>query len=89
MNKVVLITTNGCEACKIMSNNIAKAIDVSKKDICIQQLDTNNLDRKYIRTFGISDCPTTLIFKDGQLKRKEVGTRPYIVIVRWFDIDFK
>ena len=89
MNKLVLVTTKGCEGCKIMSDNIAKAIDVSKKDIYVQQVNINDLTRRYIRTFGISDCPTTLIFRDGQLKRKEVGSRPYIVIARWLDIDFK
>ena len=36
-----------------------------------------------------SDFPTTLFYKNDRITRREVGTRPYIVVVRWIDVDFK
>lgn len=89
MNKIVLITTEGCEGCSIMRKSIDRAIVLTKKEIEREVKDMKEVGSKYLRTFGIRDFPTTLFFKDDKLLRKEVGTRPYIVVLRWIDIDFK
>ena len=28
-------------------------------------------------------------YKNDRITRQEVGTRPYIVVLRWIDVDFK
>lgn len=88
MNKILLLTTKGCIGCEIMRNSITKAIDECKKEISFEQRDVLTLGSKFVRTFGIKDFPTVLFFKDKELTRKEVGTRPYIVVLRWINIDF-
>lgn len=89
MNEIVLITTEGCEGCNIMRNNIRQAVNHTSKKISFRVKDIKHISNKEIRTLVLRDFPTTLFYKDEQLTRKEVGTRPEIMILRWIDIDFK
>lgn len=89
MNKIVLITTRGCEGCSVMRYSINSAILYSSKEIEFEARDVSTLDIKERNNLKLRDFPTTLFYKDGNLVRKEVGTRPYIVVLRWIDIDFK
>ena len=88
MNKILLLTTRGCEGCSIMRTSIKQAIILSKKDIAFEEKDLGQLTKAFIQVNRIKDYPTVLFYKDDILKRKEVGSRPYIVVLRWIDIDF-
>ena len=89
MNKIVLITTKGCDGCSIMKNAIYRAIHNSSKDIDFEIKDISEIDTTEKRKLKLTDFPTTIFYKYNDIVRKEVGTRPYIIILRWIDIDFK
>ena len=89
MNKIVLITTKGCEGCNIMNNSIKKALDCTSKKIEYVVKDVTELTKSEKSKLKTSDFPTTLFYKNDRITRREVGTRPYIVVVRWIDVDFK
>lgn len=89
MNKIVLITTRGCEGCSIMRNSIKEALNNTSKKIEFVIKDITELDKKEKSKLKTSDFPTTIFYKDNRITRQEVGTRPYIVVVRWIDVDFK
>lgn len=88
MNKIILITTKGCEGCVIARNNIKEAIKSTSKKVSLEIRDCEEATKKYIRTFGIRDFPAILLFKDEELKVKHTGSIPTIVILRWIDIHF-
>ena len=89
MNKIILITTKGCEGCSVMRANTTHAVTTSRIDIEFEIKDVSELDKKALRTYGIKDFPTILFFKDNALKHKYIGSMPSIVITRWIDIYFK
>ena len=72
-----------------MHCNIEQALENTTKKIEYVVKDIKYLTKDEKSKLNVSDFPTTLLYKDDKLTRQEVGTRPYIVIVRWFDIDFK
>ena len=88
MNKIMLITTKGCQGCTIARNSIKDAISQTKKSITFEERDTEEVKKKFLRTFGIADFPAILFFKDEELKVKKIGSVPSIVILRWIDINF-
>lgn len=89
MDKIVLITTKGCEGCAIMRNSIKQALALTKKEVDFEEKDVEDIDKKQRSKLILKDFPTTLFVRKGTIFRKEVGTRPYIVVLRWIDIDFK
>ena len=89
MNKIVLITTKYCEGCNIMHKSIKQALNCTSKKIEYVVKDITELTKEEKSKLKLYDFPTTLFYKDARLVRKEVGTRPYIVVVRWIDVDFK
>lgn len=88
MNKIMLITTKGCEGCTIARNSIKDAISKTKKFITFEEKDTTEVNKKFLKTFGIEDFPAILLFKNEKLKLKWIGSVPSIVILRWIDINF-
>ena len=72
-----------------MRYSINSAILYSSEEIEFEAKDVSTLDIVERNNLKLRDFPTTLFYKDGNLVRKEVGTRPYIVVLRWIDIDFK
>ena len=42
MNKIMLITSEGCLGCKIMKNSINNAIKKTKTDITVEEIDISN-----------------------------------------------
>lgn len=72
-----------------MRYSINSAILYSSKEIEFEAKDISTLDIVERNNLKLRDFPTTLFYKDGNLVRKEVGTRPYIVVLRWIDIDFE
>ncbi len=89
MNKIILITTKGCEGCSIMNRSIKEAIVQTNKPVYYETRDKKDLTNKELAKLKLNDFPTTLFYKDDKLVRKEVGSRPTIVVLRWIDIDFK
>ena len=88
MNRIMLITTKGCEGCTIARNSIKDAISQTKKSISFEEIDVNEVNKKFLKTFDIEDFPAILLFKDEKLKVKKIGSVPSIVILRWIDINF-
>lgn len=88
MNKIMLITTEGCQGCAIARNSIKDAISQTKKSITFEERNSTEVKKKFLRTFGIIDFPAILFFKDEELKVKKIGSVPSIVILRWIDINF-
>ena len=89
MNKIVLITTKGCEGCNIMHKSIKQALNCTSKKIEYVVKDVTELNKEEKSKLKTYDFPTTLFYKNNRITRREVGTRPYIIVVRWIDIDFK
>ena len=89
MNKIVLVTTKGCEGCNIMHKSIKQALDCTSKKIEYVVKDVTELTKEEKSKLTTYDFPTTLFYKNDRITRREVGTRPYIVVVRWIDVDFK
>ena len=89
MNKIVLVTTKGCEGCNIMHKSIKQALDYTSKKIEYVVKDVTELTKEEKSKLKTYDFPTTLFYKNDRITRREVGTRPYIVVVRWIDVDFK
>lgn len=72
-----------------MRYSINSALLYSSKEIEFEVKDVSTLDIQERNNLKLRDFPTTLFYKDDNLVRKEIGTRPYIVVLRWIDIDFK
>ena len=89
MNKIVLVTTKGCESCNIMHKSIKQALECTSKKIEYVTKDVMELTKEEKSKLKTYDFPTTLFYKNNRITRREVGTRPYIVVVRWIDVDFK
>ena len=89
MNKIILVTTKGCEGCNIMYKSIKQALDCTSKKIEYVVKDVTELTKEEKSKLKTYDFPTTLFYKNDRITRREVGTRPYIVVVRWIDVDFK
>ena len=68
MNRIMLITTKGCEGCTIARNSIKDAISQTKKSISCEEIDVNEVNKKFLKTFDIEDFPAILFFKDKKLK---------------------
>lgn len=89
-NLVMLITTNGCEACHIAKRLIEKAISCVEIDIRFEIVDC--LDPYYwnfIKENNVTDYPTTLYIVDDIVKDKTIGTRTVYNIVKKLNKVFK
>ena len=72
-----------------MNKSIKQALNCTSKKIEYVVKDITELTKEEKSKVKLCDFPTTLFYKDDRLVRKEVGTRPHIVVVRWIDVDFK
>lgn len=89
MNKILVITTKGCEACNIAVNNVKTAINQTSKNINLEITDYNNIDRHFLKKERIKDFPAIVYFVDDKIMNKSIGTNPIIVYLRWIDMFFK
>lgn len=89
MNNITLITSEGCLGCIVMKNSITEAIAKTKVDIDFIGMNIKDTDKKFLRTFGISDTPCVLFFKDNKFLFKKVGSVPTVVVVQWINVHFK
>lgn len=88
-NKIVIVTTEGCEACSIAEDNITSAVAQSSVDVDIEVKDFHEFSRQEQKNYKLKDYPTTLYFIEDNLVYKAVGTYPIPVYIRWIDIYFK
>lgn len=89
MNKILIITTVGCEGCAIAKQNVGIAKAQTNKTINIQVEDWKVLGKKFIYDNKIKDFPTVLYIIDNVIVSKSVGTYPSAVYLRWIDMYFK
>lgn len=86
MNKILLITTKGCGACKTMRNLILSALkEVKNKKIQFDEQDVSKLDKGFLKENEITDFPTMVFFRNENLVFQYSGTMPVIVIFRWIE----
>lgn len=85
-NKILTITTQGCESCYILDKLINEALTITKKEVEYVKQDFKEVDKKLIKSYNITDFPTTLLIKDDVVKFRFIGTRPAVVIARWIDV---
>ena len=89
MNKIPLITSEGCLGCEVMKASIKAAIEKTKVDIEIEEIDINNTPRDIIRKFHIYDTPCAIFFKDNKYLFKKIGSVPTVVAVQWINVHYK
>ena len=84
MNKIILITTKGCEACEIAKRNLEIAISQCNADMAIE-----TKDKDFLKKNGVKDYPTVFYIVDDKVLYKAVSSFPSAVYLRWMDMYFK
>lgn len=89
MNKILILTTKGCEACNIAKRNVDIALMQATKEIAIDEKDVSELKKDFIIKNKIKDFPTVLYYVDDKIVNKVVGSYPSAVYLRWIDMYFE
>jgi hypothetical protein len=89
MNKITLITSEGCLGCEVMKTSIKSAIEKTKVDIEIEEMDINNTPKDIIRRFHIDDTPCAIFFRNNKYLFKKIGSVPAVVVVQWINVHYK
>lgn len=89
MNKILILTTEGCEACDIAKNNVELAIKQTDAKINIEVKDWHEMTRDFIVSHKIKDFPAVLYQINGKVINKAIGSYPSAVYLRWIDMYFK
>jgi hypothetical protein len=90
MNKILIITTEGCEACEIAVKNVDYAIfQTSRVEVESEVNDWHDIKRDFIVKQHIKDFPTVVYMIDERVIHKAIGTYPTAVYLRWIDMYFK
>ena len=89
MNKILILTTEGCEACTIAEANVDIAMSQATTEIMIQVDDWHKVSKDFIIKNHIKDFPTVLYIIDDKVIHKAVGSYPSAVYLRWIDMYFK
>ena len=89
MNKVTLITSEGCLGCEVMKNSIKAAIEKTKVDLYIEEMDINKVNKNFIKKFHIDDTPCAIFYKDDKYLFKKIGSVPSVVVVQWINVHYK
>lgn len=87
-NKILLITTKGCEGCAIAKENIKLAITQSSKNIELEVVDKDEVKKDFVIANKIKDFPTTFYLINERVVHKSIGSYPAPVYLRWIDIYF-
>ena len=74
--KILLITTKGCEGCRIMDNIIQKALDGYEKQVDYEIKDKDNIDIEFLKKHHINDFPTTILYQNNLIVFITAGTKP-------------
>ena len=72
-----------------MKNSITSAIQQTKVDVTVEIQDIKDTYKRFIRTFGITDTPCAIFFKDDKYLFKKIGSVPTVVVVQWINVHFK
>ena len=89
MNKITLITSEGCLGCQVMKNSITAALLKTNADITVETIDIKDVDKKLIKSFHITDTPCTIFYKDGKYLFKKIGSVPSVVVIQWINVHYK
>ena len=89
MNKILILTTEGCEACEIAKRNVDIAMSQATTEIMIQVNDWHKVSKDLIVKNKVKDFPTVLYIIDDKVIHKAVGSYPSAVYLRWIDMYFK
>ena len=89
MNKILILTTEGCEACEIAKRNVDIAMSQATTEIMIQVDDWHKVSKDLIVKNKVKDFPTVLYIIDDKVIHKAVGSYPSAVYLRWIDMYFK
>ena len=89
MNKVTLITSEGCLGCEVMKNSIKEAIDKTKVDIVVEEMDITKVNKRFIVEYHIEDTPCAIFFKNDKFLFKKIGSVPEIVVIQWINVHYK
>ena len=89
MNKILILTTEGCEACEIAKRNVDVAMSQATTEIMIQVDDWHKVSKDLIVKNKVKDFPTVLYIIDDKVIHKAVGSYPFAVYLRWIDMYFK
>ena len=89
MNKVTLITSEGCLGCEVMKKSIKDAMAKTKVDIEIEELDISKGHHEFIRKFHIEDTPCALFFRNDKFLFKKIGSVPTVVVIQWINVHYK
>lgn len=89
MNKILILTTEGCEACDITQRNVDIAMSQATTEIQIEIKDWHEEKRDFIIKNKVKDFPTVFYFIDNKLIHKAVGSYPSAVYLHWMDMYFK
>ena len=87
-NKILIITTEGCEACNIAEKNVKSALMQFSKDVEIEVKDRSEC-KKIIKQNNIKDFPAVLYITYNVIRCKHIGSYPIPVYLRWMDMYFK
>ena len=86
-NKILIITTEGCEGCYIARKNVDFAIFQSSKEITKEVKDRDEV-KDLIKQNRIKDFPAVLYYVDDIIKHKAIGSYSTAVYLRWIDMYF-
>lgn len=89
MNKILILTTEGCEACDIAKRNVDIAVLQANVEIETESKDWYEEKREFIVKNKIKDFPAVLYFVNDRLVNKAIGSYPSAVYLRWIDMYFK
>ena len=89
MNKILILTTEGCEACDIAKRNIEIALTQTSVEIKVEVKDWHEMTRDFIVSHKIKDFPAVLYMINGKVVNKAIGSYPSAVYLRWIDLYFK
>lgn len=88
-NKLYLITTEGCEGCRIMNNLIKELDDDYSNKLNVTVCNFDDVPEFIKINVKLTDFPTLVFVKDDVIKYHCVGTKPKYKIKDIIkDIDF-
>ena len=89
MNKIMLITYEGCLGCNVMKRSITSALLKTNVEVTVETTDIKDVDKKFIKKFNIEDTPCTIFFKDDKFLFKKIGSVPTVVVIQWINVHYK
>lgn len=81
-SKLLLIVTEGCEACRIANNLTKAAISNNNVDIVYKVIDVTQASSALLKEAKVKDFPTTILIKDDNIIDSYSGTKPIAFIER-------